>query len=106
MDFSSTGITIFGLQCTVQKLLVLLPSKKGFLVGHPYARDDVVLDQTTKRVSRGWDEVLVIRARNKPGFCSGDLRLCSKDLSAGKASVERLVRTGEMNVHLITIEVR
>lgn len=55
----------------------------------------MILDQTAERVSRGWDEVLVICACNEPRLRSGDLRLYRK-IHQPRVSVAML-RTYEGN---------
>lgn len=51
---------VFRLESTIQELEILFSTEKGTLTRHPNTRNDMVLNKTTKRISRSRDEILIV----------------------------------------------
>ena len=79
---ATSRVVVFRSKSTVQELTVFRSSEEGLFVGHPNASDDMILNETTKRVTRSRHKILVVSVGNKSSFC-----LCNR-------------RLREMHVHL------
>ncbi|KAI3487069.1 hypothetical protein L1887_49105 [Cichorium endivia] len=84
---AASRVLALGTQSTVKHLLVLCSRVEGVLGGHPHTGDDVVLDETTQRITAGGREVLVVGVGDVVALCTGSLRL------------------RKMHVHLVTVEI-
>jgi hypothetical protein len=72
---SATSIVVLGSERTVDELVILLAGEKGRLVAHMDTSDNVILNETTERVSRSWHQILVISVGDHHGFRAGHLVL-------------------------------
>jgi hypothetical protein len=66
---------LLGTERPVKELEIVLASEKGVLTGHPDACDNMILNQSSERLSRCWHQVLVISIGDKSGFSTGHLVL-------------------------------
>lgn len=67
-------------QRSIEKLEVLFTGEERFLIRHPKTGNNVILDETTERLSRSRDEVLVVRVGNEHSLCSCDFVLREMDV--------------------------
>lgn len=62
-----------GTKSAIEKLEIFLAGEESILGGHPYAGDDVILNQTAEWFSGCGNEVLVVCVRNEHGLGASHL---------------------------------
>jgi len=104
----SRAVSLLGSKSSVDELMVLLPREEGSLLAHPHSGVDVILDETSKRLSRRRYEVVGVGVGDVVGLGSGGLGFWEREAKSEASREERRENrrlTSEMDVHLVTIEV-
>lgn len=75
---------VLGTERAIQQLEVFFAREECVLRCHPHARDDVILDEASKRLTRCGNEVLVVGVSDVIRFCPGNVILYTTDEFAPK----------------------
>ena len=87
LDSSSSAVAVFGSEGGVEKLHVVLAVEESVPVGQPHTHGDVILNQTSQRVTGSSRKVLMVGVGDAECLGAGDFVL------------------REVHVHLVTVEI-